>query len=287
MKKEIKTLFITGARGFLGAYLLKYFNSKYKVLGSDRKTKKSENMFKLDLCCPADFDVSMFAGVDVLVHCAGLAHGKTADCDYYEINTEGTRRVVSAALSGGVGHIIFISSLAVYNTNHASVTINFETPAYPKSDYGKSKLQAENIAHELCDSAEVPLTIIRPSLIFASEAPGNVALLRKAIEKRVPILVSRVANSRALITLDGIAEIIDDAINEPPDMTSVVLASNITMSIEDMVLSLSDALGLRPRIIRAFQGIIRFGFKLPFIRSTAFKLYGDLIIDNTPPKADT
>lgn len=279
MHKQIKTLFITGAGGFLGSFLVKYFDPRYRVLGSDRKAKKSLNIFKLDLSCEHDLNASMFADVDILIHCAGLAHGKSGEHDFYEINAEGTRRVVSTALSGGVSHVIFISSMAVYDTSRSRVIINSTTPENPTSDYGGSKLKAENIARELCVSAAVPLTIIRPSLIFDTKAPGNLALLRKAIEKKFPIFVSRQANSRDLITLDGIAEIIEDAISNPSEGTRILLGANITMSLEEIILSLSDSLGMRPRVIRVFQSIINILFIMPLIKSIAFKLYGDLIID--------
>lgn len=69
---------------------------------------------------------------------------------YFEVNVEGTRRVVEAMVDAGVQHLVFSSSCSVYGEVRYT-PVDEAHPTGPLSPYGASKLAAEQL---LSDAAQ-------------------------------------------------------------------------------------------------------------------------------------
>src|SRR5699024_11374222 len=65
---------------------------------------------------------------------------------------------------------IFLSSMSVYGLKKG--VINKFTPTKPKSDYGKSKLEAESLLNTL-DNSDFKIAILRPPMIYGKKCKGN------------------------------------------------------------------------------------------------------------------
>lgn len=86
-------------------------------------------------------------GCEAIVHMAALAEvGESVAFPdrYMDVNTEGTRTLVDAALVAGVTRVVFSSTAAVYGSP-ASVPIREDAALAPTNPYGESKLAAERI----------------------------------------------------------------------------------------------------------------------------------------------
>jgi nucleoside-diphosphate-sugar epimerase len=87
----------------------------------------------------------------------------------------------------GVKRFIFLSSVGV---NGAISMPNkpfteIDVPA-PHSEYALSKLEAEIELFEISKKTQMEVVAIRPPMVYGYSAPGNFALLIKAISSRVP-----------------------------------------------------------------------------------------------------
>jgi nucleoside-diphosphate-sugar epimerase len=146
--KNVKTVLITGSRGFTGVYVAKLFAaSGYRVIRSVSSQPKAN-----ELCCDltdkiAIQDLLTTLKPDGIIHLAGMAfvaHGN--DGDFYQINTVATTHLLQAIDQAGLtpDKIIIASSANVYGSPEVE-RINEITPLNPISHYAASKLAMESM----------------------------------------------------------------------------------------------------------------------------------------------
>src|SRR5688572_5376352 len=86
------------------------------------------------------------AGVDVVIHLAGLLHVSDApERDYQRTNVGGTANLLEAAKVAGARRFVLASTIAVYGYNRTG-RLDEDTRPEPDTPYGRSKLAAERTA---------------------------------------------------------------------------------------------------------------------------------------------
>lgn len=194
----MKKILVTGKNGYVATSLKNWLErDKYKV---DLISVK-DNLWK----------ESSFSEYDVVIHAAGLAHIKETKKNselYYKINRDLAFEVAKKSKSDGVKQFIFLSSMSVYGMN--SGVINHSSSLKPNTNYGKSKLQAEELISRLsCE--EFIVAIIRPPMIYGNGCKGNYTRLSKLAVK-TPIFPN-IKNQRSMIYIDNFSEFIKLIIN--------------------------------------------------------------------------
>lgn len=130
--------------------------------------------------------------VDAVIHFAGSAVVPDSVADplgYYENNTCKTRALIATAVAGGVRHIIFSSTAAVYG-NPSSVVVREDHPLDPQSPYGRSKLMTEWMLADASAAHGFTYTALRyfnvsgadPSGRTGQSTPGATHLIKVACE---------------------------------------------------------------------------------------------------------
>ncbi|MDP1732274.1 MAG: UDP-glucose 4-epimerase GalE [Devosia sp.] len=97
-------------------------------------------------------------GISEIIHFAGsiVVPESVADpLKYYGNNTAASRNLIEAAVKGGVKHMVFSSTAAVYGMTGLEPVAE-ETPLNPMSPYGRSKLMTEMMLADV--AAAHPLT---------------------------------------------------------------------------------------------------------------------------------
>jgi nucleoside-diphosphate-sugar epimerase len=156
---------ITGANGFVGAALCRYFYSRgHEILAIGNRETPNHNLLKVAEYFQEDItEVMNLIEADVCIHAAALA----SDTDTYKnlilSNVEGTLNVVEAAKN--CRFFIHISSSSVYQFQDVPVTEEDANIECDLSDYGETKLLAEDIVE-----LDIPLyqkrLILRPRAIY-------------------------------------------------------------------------------------------------------------------------
>ena len=156
---------ITGANGFVGAALCRYFYKKgHEILAIGSRENPNRNLLQIARYIRADITgVIDPIDADVCIHAAALS----SDTDTYKnlilSNVEGTLNVVEAARN--CKFFIHISSSSVYQFKNHPVREDEASIRSDLSDYGETKLLAEDIVE-----LEIPVhqkrLILRPRAIY-------------------------------------------------------------------------------------------------------------------------
>jgi nucleoside-diphosphate-sugar epimerase len=112
----------------------------------------------------------MMEGIDGVIHAGACTRGSLED--YEKSSILGTKNVLELANKEKVKRFIHISSLAVYDLNsipkNSIITENFEIERHPKKvgPYAYSKVESEKLVRAYFNDYNLPITIIRPGIIF-------------------------------------------------------------------------------------------------------------------------
>lgn len=200
-----------------------------------------------------DFDFSPF---DVVYQVAGIAHQKETVENahlYYEVNCDLAVEVAEKAKAAGVKHFIYMSSMSVYGLEQSDELIGLDTPTNPTTNYGWSKLQAEQKLKDLEDEDFV-ISFLRPPMVYGEGAPGNLEKLFKAVRK-VHVFPT-IRNERSSISVDNLADGVKKVI-ECGYCGVVILQDNKYRCTTDIVKEQMAKEGVKVRFTSAFNPAVK------------------------------
>jgi nucleoside-diphosphate-sugar epimerase len=266
----MNNIFLTGSSGFIGTSLIKSINC------SPLRVSSRGNEINIE-------------DSTIVIHLAGKAHDlkNTSNPDeYYHVNTELTKKVFDAFLSSEAKVFISLSSVkAVADVVHGELTE--ETLPNPITDYGKSKLLAEQYIF----SKEIPegkrVYILRPCMIHGPENKGNLNLLYKLASKGFPWPLGAFENNRSFCSIDNLMFIFKELI-EREDIPSGVynVADDIPLSTNEVISILATSQNKNPRIWNISKTLIQLAakignvFKLPLNEERLHKLTDSYVVSN-------
>lgn len=226
--------------------------------------------------------MSLLAGQDCLIHLAGVAHNpKATHKDYQVGNVELTANLTKAAKDAGMQHIIMLSSLkAMGERTKQGQPLTHNAPCQPEDNYGRSKLEAEITLKKLCNQLKIRWTLIRPPLVYSQNAGGNIAKLKKAINKGWPIPVAGIPNQRSIVSLPVLCDLIATCVDNPAANNETFLVSDgETITTEQLVRKLADEMGKTANLKTLPSSAYSLAKRLPGTKSLYQKLLGDLAVD--------
>ena len=110
--------------------------------------------------------------------------------EYYEANVRGALNILDWMRAGSVKELYFTSSIAVYGPSEELKSES--TPPAPTSDYGRSKLLAEQIFERWQkEDPSHKLVVIRPAVVFGPGEGGNFTRLARALRRRTFVYPGR------------------------------------------------------------------------------------------------
>ncbi len=207
---------VTGGTGFLGAALVSDLLAQgvtVRVLARpssrvDLLQSQGAQIVRGDLHAPDDIDRAI-EDADVVYHLAAMVDRPGKREDFLEANLEGTKRVLAACLEQGVGRVVYASSLAVYGLVQNHERIDEDTPldASPqlRDFYAESKILADRFAVKFAQETTLPLTIIRPGIVYGPGRRLPVGLLGFTLGKSNYVF----GNRQHRIPLNYIANLTD------------------------------------------------------------------------------
>jgi nucleoside-diphosphate-sugar epimerase len=268
-------IFLTGSSGFIGTAFNRYFGTN--------------NTLQYRRGSSFEFDE-----VKSVIHLAGKAHdlkNTSSSQEYYEVNTELTKKVFDAFLASEAKVFITLSSVkAVADQVEGELTDQHHPN--PVTHYGKSKLLAEQYIF----SKEIPggkrVYVLRPCMIHGPGNKGNLNLLYKLVSKNIPWPLGAFENKRSFCSIDNLMFIFKELI-EREDIPSGIynVADDESLSTNELIRLIAQSQNRSPKLWnisrRFIEGFASIGNKLnlPLNTERLQKLTSSYVVTNAKIKA--
>ncbi|MCG1036551.1 NAD-dependent epimerase/dehydratase family protein [Polaribacter sargassicola] len=282
------TQIVTGITGFVGVNLSKYLKEKNKkIIGVSRKPSLEEIDYH-------QLNKTVLDNSKSFIHLAGKAHDlkKTSeDSEYYQVNTELTKKLFNQFLESDCEVFIYVSSVKAVADKVDGVLTEESTPN-PITVYGKSKLAAENYIL----SKQIPLNkrvyILRPCMVHGPNNKGNLNLLYTFVSKGVPYPFGKFKNKRSFVSVDNLCFIIDELIENNNIQSGIYnIADDESLSTNQLVSIIGKVVNKQAKILKTPKSIITLIAKLgdvlplPINSERVQKLTENYVVSNTKIKA--
>ncbi len=185
---------------------------------------------------------------ECVVHCAAALKG-LREADLFQVNVEGTRRLVEAcrAHAPGLRRFVLVSSLAAAGPSPGGLVPRTEdTPDRPLTWYGRSKLAAESLARE--HLAEL-LAIVRPPIVFGPRERDVLGYFRIARRGLLPVLRGDARHYSLVVVTDLVDGLVRAA--EAPEAAgqTYYMSAPEVVTWRDLGRRIADALGVHARVV--------------------------------------
>jgi len=142
-------------------------------------------------------------GAATVFHAAGIVHPRRVR-ELYEVNVDGTRNILNAAVASRVKRFVFVSSNSPAGLNEsAGRLMTEEDPPRPYLSYGLSKLQAEWVVNDAFRAGRIETAIARPCWFYGPNQPARQTKFFRMIKGGRPIVVGLGGNLRSLSYVDN------------------------------------------------------------------------------------
>jgi dTDP-glucose 4,6-dehydratase len=181
-------ILITGGAGFIGTNLVRYLLKKYpgyELVVMDRLayTGNLENLVEVehlpmfhfvqgDICHEVEVDALMSQGIEAVIHLAAEPYPNPEETDpsrFIRTDLYGTYVLAEAAAAYKVDRFIHISTAEVYGavmSGDIQRAVAEGDELKPLSARAASRVGADRLAYSYAASAHLPVTILRPSMVY-------------------------------------------------------------------------------------------------------------------------
>jgi len=265
---------VTGARGFIGSFLVEALINRgdhVRCLLRDKApgwlSGLDFEMAKGDLTDVGNLKKAV-KGVDCIYHVAGITKASHRS-DFDKINFEGTRNLLQATseLNGSIRRFVLVSSLAATGPSRNGRPRTESEPAAPISDYGRSKLRAEEVTREY--GQKFPITIIRPPAVFGPRDKDIFEIFKYAQKGWRVTLTGGPRYTSIVFVKDLIAGLLLAAKKEEAIGQTYFMCNDDFYAIRDLEDEIAAVLGKNLRTLRL-------PVQLAFLVASVFDLVGKM-----------
>jgi len=299
----MNSILVTGATGFIASHLLPLLQQNHKITAAVRtQAPEIENQGISTIIIgeinPHTKWRKALKGIDTVIHLAARAHiiqEKTAnpETEFQLINHLGTANLVNQAITAGVKHFIFISSIGAMATL-SEVILTEKTPCQPDTAYGRSKLGAEQSLMRLTQDTDMNWTILRPTLVYGPGNPGNMERLLKLVKLGLPLPFGAIHNRRSFLFVGNLISAIATVINHPQShQQTFIVSDSEDISTPELIQRLAKLMNKPTKLVPLPPALLKVlgsladtvesvsKKQLPINSGTIDRLLGSLFVDSS------
>lgn len=205
MAERSRMVLITGGCGYLGWHLARALlarGEQVRIFDRARLTVHSEGVeFRRGDIRDGAACKEAAIGCGVIFHLVGLMpQARAPESLMREVNVDGTRNMLDAAVHAGTKRFVFLSSMEVYG-RPARIPMREDDPANPIGEYGRNKLEAERLCSEYAGKHGLSVASLRPStLVGANMTDPQMLSLLRWMRRKLPLIALSNGNNRFQMT---------------------------------------------------------------------------------------
>lgn len=142
----------------------------------------------------------------VMIHIAGIIHpGKVSD--FFSINRDGTEHILKASVKNGLRRAVIMSSNSPIGCNpFRDHVFDESSPFHPYMNYGKSKMEMEQIVQRFTKEGKIETAVIRAPWFYGPDQPDRQILFFTMIRSGKGPIVGDGNNLRSMAYLDNLSQ---------------------------------------------------------------------------------
>ena len=284
----IMNILITGIHGFVGENLVRSLGKRHSIYGVDIVAPEKEGVrrtFSWD-------ELEGIGGMDAVIHLAGKAHdvkNETAAGEYFEVNTELTKRAFDYFLDSEAGKFVFFSSVKAVAAHVEGNELREDATPHPVGPYGESKRAAEEYIMgrmRECERRGKRAYILRCCMIHGPGNKGNLNLLYGMVRRGWPWPLGAFENRRSFAAVENVCFTVDGLVEGDVEAGIYHVADDEALSTNELVRVMCGAMGKRARIWRVNKAFVRACAQagtwlgLPLNKERLEKLTEDFVVSN-------
>lgn len=258
---------VTGAGGFIGRALVEALAAAGEPVRAMFRTPPLAVPPGAEAATADLSDVSALrraaAGCTTVFHLAGRAH----DLDAAErsdvlraANVEGTENLLRVAAEAGVRAFVYAGSVKAMGEG-AEDCLDEDAPPAPRTPYGRSKLEAEQLVLAAGGRSGMRASALRLPLVYGPRMKGNLLWMLDAIERGFFPPLPHVANRRSLASVGDVVLALRLAAATPAAAgRPYIVTDGVAYSPRGIYDAMREALGKRP---------VSWSLPLPALRAAA------------------
>lgn len=249
-----KLILVTGATGFTGSHLsLKLVQQGHRVRVLVRRSSNYKELESRgceicfgDLATGEGIDDAV-KGVELVYHIGAAFRIEGVSKNYfYDVNVEGTRKLLDASLAYGIRRFVHCSTVGVHG-EIKNPPATEKSPFRPGDHYQESKLAGEKLALEYFKKG-LGVVVFRP---FGMYGPGDTRFLKlfRPVSRGKWFVVGRAENLYQLTYIDDLVTGIILCGTSPGIEGEVfIIGGDRYSTVQELGLAVAGALGIKLKI---------------------------------------
>ncbi|MEE8374422.1 MAG: NAD-dependent epimerase/dehydratase family protein [Dehalococcoidia bacterium] len=252
-------VFVTGGTGFIGSHLIRRLaGTDHRVYCLVRKTSQNSMVKELgaipvagDLTDRESLTKGMRGCEWVMNLAACISFWEPDNRVYRDVNVEGTRNVMEAALESGVSKVVHVSAAGVLGKSggHLVNEDGMPQPVELNNEYLRSKLAGDGVAWELHATKGLPLVVLYPVGVLGPGDKVLIPYISNLVLGRMPF----VAFGDSVLTfvhVKDVADAIVKAAEQQSNLGEKYVVGKYMLSMREFNEAVCDIAGVRPPRIK-------------------------------------
>lgn len=291
----MRKVLVTGATGFVGRQCCRSLSELgHAVIIVVRDTHCGRNLLDLphqkhliigDIG-PTTAWNGILEGIEVVVHLAARVHvmrEKAASplTEFRRVNSLGTEHLARSAARAGVQRFVYLSTIKVNGETTVKRPFTEQDRPAPCDPYAVSKWEAEQALQRISLETGLEVVVIRLPLVYGPGVRGNFLRLVQLISGGVPLPFGSIKNSRSLLGLTNLVDLISTCVVHHAAANQTFLVSDREpLSTPALIAHIAAALQRSARLLPFPPKILQLAGSALRMKAEVERFCNSLVVDS-------